>query len=201
METQKVIAGLLCVLFLQTTRAQSIIENRKGCLNSQGNLAAGYLFAQKQVGAYFVGESELFVDNRVSVAGAAWLSFATTRKDQPGLRANHSILWGFNYHFLKKGRWDPYIGFTPGLGIVRTQYLNDEGVLTRSSFAPVPLVSASLGCNFYVGSIFHFFAKVQGVSGQMLKEVPGPVRLEEIKCTVGLGWNLRLWKPKTSTVI
>lgn len=201
METQKVITLAFAVLLLNTLQAQSIIENRKGCINSQGNLAAGYLFAQKQVGAYFVGEAELFVDNRVSIAGATWLSFATTQKTKPGLRANHSILWGFNYHFLKKGRWDPYIGFTPGLGIVRTQYLNDEGVLTRSSFAPVPLVSASLGCNFYIGSIFHFFAKVQGVSGQMLKDVPAPVRLEEIKCTVGLGWNLRLWKPKTNSNI
>lgn len=185
---------LLLVLAMHTS-AQRIWEERKGCFRGQGNLAAGYLFQQRQVGAYITGDMDLFFDNRVSMTGSAWYSFAVTRKGEAGIRANHAIFGGINYHFTKKGRFDPYIGLTPGVSLVSVAYRDGETMRT-SSISPVPVISASLGMNYYIGSIFHFFAKVQGVSGQTLGNVHVTTRLEEIKITAGLGWNIRVWKPK-----
>ncbi len=124
-----------------------------------------------------------------------WASFATTSKDQVGLRANHALFWGANYHFLKPGRWDPYIGFTPGLGLVRAAYQNG-GEVSLTPFSVVPLAGMTVGCNYYVGSIFHFFIRVEGVVGQMFSTLPAPKRLDELKFMGGLAFNLRLWKPK-----
>lgn len=200
METKKLIT-LLLPLLLAATQAQAqkkritIWEERKGCVRSQGNLAAGYLFQQKQVAAYLAGDMDLFVDNRVSVNGQLWTSFATTARNKPGITAHHSVFWGMNYHILPKGRFDPYIGLTPGLGLVRANYFDGE-VIRKSAFSVVPLLSAQIGMNYYVGWIFHFFAKVQGVSGVFFKDVPTANRLEELRFTAGLGWNLRLWRPK-----
>ena len=201
METQKIKICLLAIsicIFFQLP-AQRIWEERKGCVLAQGNLAPGYLFAQKNVTAYIDGNIEVFIDDRFSFTGAAWCSFATTQKDQAGLRANHAIFWGGNYHFLKPSRFDPYISFTPGLGLVRASYMDGEN-LKLSPFTVVPLAALSVGFNYYVGSIFHFFIQVQGVTGQTFGTLPTPMRLDEIKFMAGLTFNLRLWKPKKHDV-
>ncbi|MCW3126199.1 MAG: hypothetical protein JWO03_1857 [Bacteroidetes bacterium] len=203
MESQKIKISLIqitCLLLMVMIRscplyAQKIWEERKGCISVQGNLAPGYLFAQKSVSAYFDGDVELFLDDRASFIGEAFISFATTEKTKAGLRANHAIFWGANYHFLKPGRFDPYVGFTPGMGLVRAGYKSGEDI-KLTPFSVAPLLGLSVGCNYYVGSIFHFFVKVQGVTGQMFSTLPGPKRLDELKFMAGLGWNLRMWKPK-----
>lgn len=201
MEAKKRIVTLIALVLVATVATAQkkprlpIWEDRKGCVRSQGNLAAGYLFHQKQVAAYLTGDMDLFIDRRVSFNGQIWTSFATTAKDKPGVRANHSLFWGLNYHLTKKGRFDPYIGITAGAGLVRLNYHNGESI-QRTPFNVVPLLSAQIGMNYYVGSIFHFFAKAQGVSGIFLPGANKGQRLEELRFTAGLGWNLRLWRPK-----
>lgn len=186
---------ILSALLVTKAQAQKIWEERKGCIRAQGNLAPGYLFAQKSAAAYVAGDMDLFFDNKVSFTGSAFYSFALNRKNEPGLKANHAIFAGLHYHFLKPGRFDPYIGLTPGVGLVQANYRDNE-VIKRSNYSVTPLISADLGFNYYIGWIFHVFVKIQGVSGQMFGNMPAPQRLDEIKCMAGLGWNLRAWKPK-----
>ncbi len=196
-------AAVLCASLLlcaTNSKAQKIWETRKGSLRAQGNLAPGYLFSQKFLAAYITGEAEVFLDDRTALNGAVWVSFVTNRKDAVGITANHALFTGINYHFLKPGRFDPFIGLSPGMGLVQAAYRDDEGILQRSKFSPIPLIGASAGCNYYVGWFFHFFVKVQGVAGQMFGDLPAPVRVDELKITAGLGWNIRAWKPKKRDV-
>ncbi|MCX6199942.1 MAG: hypothetical protein NTY88_12100 [Bacteroidetes bacterium] len=153
------------------------------------------MFGQKAASAYLNGDIDVFVDDRVGVTGSAFYSFALNRNNQTGLKANHAVFFGINYHFLKPQRFDPFIGFTPGMGLVQAAY-KDGDVLKRTPYAAVPLLSAKIGFNYYVGSIFNFFAKVQGVTGQVVSTMPSAMRLDELKFMAGLGWNLRMWKPK-----
>lgn len=191
----RILLLLLSLLAFTQMPAQKIWEERKGCVRMQGNLAPGFLFSQKMASAYINGDMDLFLDNRVSFTGSVWYSFALNHKNDIGLKANHAMFWGFNYHFLKPSRWDPYIGIIPGVGIVQANY-RDNDILRRTKHSAVPLISASVGCNYYVGWIFHVFVKVQAVTGQAFSTLPSPVRLDELKIMAGLGWNLRLWKPK-----
>jgi hypothetical protein len=186
---------LLSTLAFIQLPAQKIWEERKGCIRAQGNLAPGYLFSQKTASAYVNGDMDLFLDNKVSFTGSAWYSFALNRKNATGLKANHAVFGGFSYHFLKPSRWDPFIGLTPGMGIVQVDYKEGEEI-KHSPYQVAPLVSATLGCNYYIGWIFHVFVKVQAVTGQTFGALPTPTRLDELKFMAGLGWNLRLWKPK-----
>ena len=195
MEAQKIKTILLLISIVTCCQsyAQRIWDERAGCINAQGNLAPGYLFQQKNVSAYVDGDVEVLLTDRFALTGAAWISFATSAKDQAGLKANHAIFWGADYHFLKPSRWDPYIGFTPGLGLTRAAYYSGEG-LKMTPFTIAPLGSVTIGCNYYVGSLFHFFVRVQGVTGQMFSTLPVPKRLDELKFMAGLAFNLRLWK-------
>lgn len=179
----------------QNVLSQKIWETRKGCIRTQGNFSGGYLFGQKAASAYLNGDVDVFVDDRVGVTGSAFYSFALNRNNQTGLKANHAVFFGINYHFLKPQRFDPFIGFTPGMGLVQAAY-KDGDVLKRTPYAAVPLLSATIGVNYYVGSIFNFFAKVQGVTGHVVSTMPSAMRLDELKFMAGLGWNMRMWKPK-----
>lgn len=192
---QAIILLLFILLLAMDASSQKIWETRKGCIRSQGNIAGGYLFAQKQPSAYINGDMDLYLNDRVAFTGSVWFSFALNQKNETGLKANHAVFSGFNYHFLKPSRWDPFIGLSPGMGLVQAAYKNGD-MLKRTPYTPVPLISASIGCNYYIGSIFHFFVKVQGVAGQVFSTLPVPKRLDELKFMAGLGWNMRLWKPK-----
>lgn len=194
MDTQKIIALILGLVVINTATGQTIIEDRTGFVRTEGNIAAGYLFSQKQPAAYIVGDAELFVKNQIAIAGNAWFFVPVSRK-KTGLKANHAITWGFNYHFTKKGRFDPYVGLTPGLSIVRVTYTDGEGNLKKTPYGVVPLFSASVGFNYYVGSIFNFFFKAQGVCGEFAGSAPYRTPLYELKLTAGLGLNARFWKP------
>jgi hypothetical protein len=201
MEEQKInnkrIIIIMCLTIAATSMctAQSIWNVRKGCVVVQGNLAPGVFLSTKQVSAYFNGDAEVFLDDRFAYEGAIWYSFATTRPNQPGIKANHAVFSGAEYHFLKPRRWDPFVSITPGLGFVQVAYNNGDGI-TVAPYSLAPLISMSAGCNYYVGWIFHFFVKVQGVVGQTFGELPVAQRIDEIKITCGLGLNLRAWKPK-----
>ena len=189
--TLMVIAVLICAHL----SAQKIWNERAGCISAQGNLAPGYLLEQKSVGAYVDGDIEVFIDDRFAATGALWGSFATTAKNEIGLRANHALFFGANYHFLKPGRFDPFVGFTPGIGLVRATYQNG-GEVSMAPFTVTPLAGVTVGCNYYVGSIFHFFVRVECVVGEMFSTLPSPKRIDELKFMGGLAFNLRLWKPK-----
>ncbi len=186
---------LLVIGEVQNAGAQRIWETRKGTIRSQGNLGPGIMFAQKSVSAYLNGEMEIFFEDRFAYTGAICISFVTIPKDREGIRVNDAIFTGANYHFLKPSRWDPYVGITPGVALVRAAYKSGDGIkLTPFSLAPV--VGAQFGCNYYVLSFMHFFVKAQVVAGQMFSTLPASKRLDELKIMAGLGWNLRLWKPK-----
>ncbi len=175
--------------------SQKIWELRTGNIRSQGNLGAGFLSAQKPVAAYLNGEMELFVDNRFAYTGSICYSFKTIRKNQLGITDNHGLFAGANYHFMKPARFDPYIGLIPGISLVRVRFNGEERV-ESTPLSVVPVMSAQLGFNFYVGSIFNFFAKVQGIKGQFFSILPKPKNIDEIRIMAGLGWNLRIWTPK-----
>jgi hypothetical protein len=197
METKRIKTGMLALtifIFVQS-HAQKIWDERRGCVDVQGNLAPGYMFEQKIVTAYVDGDMEAFLDDRFAFTGALWVSFATTDRSHPGIRVNEAVLAGANYHFLKPGRFDPFVGFTPGIGLVRASYRSGENIV-MTPYSAVPLAGLTIGFNYYVGSIFHFFVKAEGVAGEMFGKLPAPQRLDEIKFMAGLGYNIRMWKPK-----
>jgi hypothetical protein len=195
MEIKKTILAGLCIGAIGAAFAQQPVPfDRTGTLRTQANLAGGYLFAQKDYAAYITGDFDLYVSPRVSITGEGWYSFALN-SDGMGLRQNHSLFAGMNYHILRNEKWDPYVGFSPGAAFVSAGY-DDQGTLRETKIHAAPLVSITAGCNWYIGSIFNIFLKMRFTSGQVMGEMPGVTRLEELKITGGLGWNFRCWKPK-----
>lgn len=195
METKSLIITIAaCTWLTLTTTAQPIVQQRKGNVRTQGNIAGAYLFSQKTFVPYLTGDMDLFFDPHVALAGSVWVSLPIG-KITSGIKQNHAVFGGANYHPLKNGRWDPFIGLTPGIGLVQAEQ-NVGELTTRTKLSVVPLLSAAVGCNYYIGSVFNFFVKAQGVSGQFFKIEHQSIRLDDLRLTAGLGFNFQLWKPK-----
>jgi hypothetical protein len=186
MESKKVMILVLGIGCALTLSAQPITEVRKGHLRSQANLSWGYMPVQKQSAAYISGDWDAFITNYLSLYGEGWFNIPT--HSGKGLRSNHSLISGMNYHFVKSGKWDPFVGGGPGMNIYTIRYGIIEGGWTNSTRA-APVVSAVLGCNFYAGSIFNFFVKMRGMAGMGNHRAVGTVPLHEIRISAGMGWN------------
>jgi len=194
MESKKIVILVLGLGLAQFSGAQAITENRTGYFRAEGNIAAGYLFVEKQPGAYIQGDMDFFIKNQLSVTGAIWYYVPISRTPL-GVKANHSLLWGFNYHFTKSGHADPFIGLTPGFSIVQVAYADAENNVRTTPYAPAPVFSVAVGCNYYVGTIFNFYIKAQGMAGEFFGNAPQPSPLYEVRLTAGLGFNAHFWKP------
>lgn len=191
---KKVSSVILAICVAYVGYAQTEKFDRTGTIRAQGNLASGYLFNQKEFGAYIVANVDVYVAPKVSIMGEGWYGF-NLHNDQTGIRGNHAVFAGINYHFIRHKNWDPYIGFSPGVGMVVAGYA-DSMALRQSRLMVGPLLSLDAGCNWYIGAIFNIFINLRFVSGQVMGEPPTATRLEELKLSAGLGWNFRAWKRK-----
>lgn len=190
MEKKKIglIIFIMITLGMANTFAQKDTVLKTGMLRAQANISGGYLFSQKKFAPYISANIDYYINENFSITSEAWISFDIINMENIGLRKNYSLFLGLNYHPLKYSRWDPYIGFSAGGGIHTINYYQDT--LIRESPAQFcPLVGVTAGCNYYIGSIFHFFVQAKFVAGGSNSSAYGRTYLEEIKFSGGLGWN------------
>lgn len=192
---------ILCVAafssFSSDLFAQKIWEERKGMARGQGNVAAGYFLSRREFSGYVTGDAEYFIDNRAGFSGELWYNLpfrAATR----GFWKHHSIYAGMNWHFLKPQKFDPFIGLSPGISMANEKFQDALGIIRSTDYKIIPDISITIGCNYYIGSIFHFYLRLKYVYSDFTG-VYESTRLDELKITAGLGWNLRIIKPKTRT--
>jgi len=164
---------------------------RKGLLQIQPTVAPGYLFADKAMTMYFRANTEYFIDNRTSLRTDAYVYFGS-QKDTNLLTHNHSAFLGVSYHFIKK-KTDGYLGFQPGVSFSKT---NSELTGGDTDLQVSPLLSSTIGINQYLNRFLHFFLNVQYVIGKHVPLNSEVVKLNEIRFTMGLGFNINLIKAK-----
>jgi hypothetical protein len=170
---------------------------KKYLLRTQGNLSVGFMTKQKTVPAYIGGDFDFFVDERVSFYGEGSF-FVTSTSDEVGykMKHNHAILSGFNIHLTSQKRFDPYIGINPGIMISQFGPTSDVNIglynppFTQNTKVGVsPLFTTAIGFNYYVGSIFNFFARIRYIQGQFFGNSMERIPLSEFRFSAGLGWN------------
>lgn len=176
--------------------AQKIWEERKGMARGQGNVAAGYFLSRREFSGYVTGDAEYFIDNRAGFSGELWYNLPFRSVSQ-GFWKHHSIYAGMNWHFLKPQKFDPFIGLSPGISMANEKYLDMQSTMQSTDYKIIPDISFTMGCNYYIGSIFHFYLRLKYVYSDFTG-INESTRLDELKITAGLGWNLRIVKPKTS---
>ena len=193
--------AVLAFLFLSTVTFGQEESNRivkKGLLRAQGNIAFGAFTRSSGINMYIAGELEYHMSDRVSVRSEGFY-LVTPSTGGINLKLNHSNLTGVMCHFGDSKSLDIYVGVQPGIAIVQHDNVMINGEAFNADFTSslVPLMSGTVGVNYYAKKVFHLFASVKYVSGKFQSDF-GPVTIDEIKFQFGLGWNLQLIKKETS---
>lgn len=143
---------------------------------------------------FFEGNTEYFLDRRVSIRGDVYF-FGGHTGDYKPFKMHHSLLTGAMFHKITKGDFDPYAGIEVGINYAQATdpYLGGIG----SSVVPVeavskvfsPILSPVVGFNYYGGKFFHLTMHARYIMGTFMDNY-NVVSLGEWRISFGLGFNL-----------
>lgn len=171
----------------QPAQAQDNIHHGKHVIRSMATISPGLLLNEEEQPLYLHGNFDYYLSDRVSFRGVAFY-FIDNLGESSKLQNNHQVMGGLAYHFNRQSNFDPYVGFEPGVAFVNTSDCKGENCET-SPLGVSPLLSGTLGANYYVGSYFHFFIEGRYVKGQYFPDHEGHFSLDELRLSAGLGWN------------
>jgi len=162
---------------------------RAGLLKTSLTISPGYLLQRNCNNIYLNGESEYFAEDRISLRGDAF--FYSGSQTKPELMdINHHVLFGVFYHFPCK-QFDFYSGIQPGITIARPlppfSYLDYVYPETKA----LPTLSVMTGVTFYLFDYFNFFANVRYIHAKYLAVYYGPIPLDELTISAGLGLQIQ----------
>lgn len=186
---KKMIAVAMVCLCGRSGYGQSLI--RPGLVSTQLTLAPAIAFDGTNAPFYLHGGLEVFFSEKVSFEGSAFLSLGSMNGGSSFFEYNHSLFWGANYHFTRDNH-DFYIGAQPGLSFTKnaaTAFDNHPPIAGVN-----PMLSATMGYQFFFFKFMHFFVQSRLVLGQHHFDFARD--LGELRFSAGLGFNLNALRPR-----
>ena len=169
---------LICNAFIGG--AQEV--NRDGLLKGTLTISPGFMLDSKSQPFYFHGLIEYYADEKLSVTGEGSFYLGDLNENEI-FKYNNSIFAGFNYHPLKNGASDLFIGFPPGISFTM---LAEQNKVQRMGINPI--ASLNTGYNYFINEYFHFFLLGKTILG---KHSNYRIQsLSEFRFSAGLGFSI-----------
>lgn len=192
MEIKKIVFGWAVILIgLGTSFAQSKKIDRTHLISASATFSPAFFLKGGVSSNYLNGFIEYYPQANVSLKSEAYLFLRPPAEKGHPLRQNTGIVFGGLYHLNKNGAFDPYIGFQPGVSFV-TYYPDLNGQIQYFGLVKneiVPVVSVSIGANYYVSRYFNFFGSIRYVRANGVQTESYFTDLSEIRFSFGLGFN------------
>lgn len=169
--------------------AQNSFPLTDGLLRANFTISPGYLLKQKSFTIYLHGEIEYFPEDKLSLKGD-FFYYIDSQQNGMGFETNHSILAGGVYYFGKSGLI-PYFGLQPGVNISKYKD-NGSANMFVSKRQISPVFSATSGFVFIFHNYFNFYFSLNYINGKFFADLPQPEKLNEIRLSAGLGFNIFL---------
>ena len=177
----KEIIVILAFAFVFKMNAQEIVE-RDGLLKAYLTISPGFMLNTSDQPFYFHGNLEVYTSENISIAGDGYF-FLGDLTEQGAFRFHNSLFAGFNWHPLKDGSSDFFIGIQPGLTFTT---LSTEPNDSQTGINPV--VSINIGYNYFVNEYFNFFLLGKTIFGQ--HSTYAFRSLNEFRLSAGLGFSI-----------
>ncbi|MBP6390422.1 MAG: hypothetical protein KA175_08230 [Flavobacteriales bacterium] len=162
----------------------------RGLLTASASIGPGYMLHLPVANIYVTGDVHYFLDDHISLCGAAaW--YVDAQEDDAPLKQNSRVSFGPHYH-LTRGRADLALGFMPGVSLTQLEPTASE--TGRTPLKVLPNATFSGKATLYVWKYLHFFVNVGYSHAQYPNASEGPLALNEVLLTGGLGWQLRMFK-------
>lgn len=129
-----------------------------------------------------------FVKNKIELRGDAFY-FLNSFGDRPRFSMNHQLYAGVFYKFLSEKKFQPYVGFQPGIAMSQSsEYgaLNFEKQEVEYQVTYNPVGSIAGGFDFFGEKWFYLFVEARYIFGKH-KSNTYPVFLDEFRMSFGLG--------------
>jgi hypothetical protein len=164
----------------------------KGLFSMKGTLAVGFPSAYEGTNMYVSGNCEYYLEKNVSFRGGLYMFLGTSGADDV-FKQNSTLFTGFYYHPKTNNHLDPYIGIEPGISWTQLKAPDEEIAIVdpkTSSYpnAASPIVSGTIGINYYASNFAHLFIEAKYLSGVHASDVAG-VSLNEFRIAFGFGFN------------
>lgn len=174
---------IACACFLS---ANSVSQERDWRITSAFSFAPGFLTENTQTIQLhgYLG----FQQNKIHIRGDGFY-YLGAFGDRPRFDMNHQVYAGAFYHFTET-KFQPYIGFQPGIAIARSsEYLTYDAATgeTQAKVATNPVGSAIGGFTYYGEKLFFLFLEGRYIFGKH-KSNATPVFLDEMRFSFGLGF-------------
>lgn len=195
----KITLILLSGLFWVNAFAQQDTLVRAGLLRAYSTLSPGFFMRSSYDDSpyYLHGNLEYYLDRKISLVGESYFDLEAIKKEKWNSNAlsffpsyspiefSFSTFLGANFHKAgKKG--DLFAGLQPGISLIKLNPLWHSDGIARMGINP--LISASLGYNYYFFPFFHFFIQSRYIFGRHLQGYI--LNLNELRFSAGLGLNL-----------
>lgn len=188
--------NIITVFMMAFTVKFSAQENlsfvRKGLLKATGTISPSFMLNHNINNIYVSGELEYFLENKISVKGDCFW-YRDSQQDIPLLKQNSMIFFGALYHF-SKSKHDLFIGIQPAAMLSQPNRVDTSLMIYPMQINPG--ISVIVGYTFYVWDYCNFFLNGRYVNTKYIGTIKGPIHLDEIIISAGLGFQLHTSKKK-----
>ena len=187
--------ALICLVTL-TVQGQNEIYKGANTIEASATIAPSWMLNRAESNYYIMGYAEYHLTERLSLRSDNFF-FIDSDADVAFYSDAFRSYFGAFIHD-QKGNWDRYVGFQPGIALLRKNPYSD-GLQTFAPLEPnplsiVPSFSVTVGTSFYVWKYFNFFANVSYVNSTIGGLSGGPYRTDELILSAGLGFQLNAGK-------
>lgn len=175
------ISFLLCSGFAM--KGQSDIV-RTGLVSAMATISPSTMLSGNGQYFYLHGDLNVYLNEKVSVGGETY--FFAGNISGPSLFAyNHKVFFGTAIH-KATGRNDLYLAFHPGVSFTKLKPETFSWMDMQTGINPI--LSVSVGDNFFISDYFHFFVQVKLLLGEHNYDIHQ--NLSELLLSAGLGFNI-----------
>lgn len=163
-----------------------------GLLKATATIAPSVMLNRSVKNIYLSGFLEYHLDKRLSLRGESFFFVNSQTKNAStnfiigeGMRT----YFGAFYHF-SKNNWDKYIGFQPGITLIRPVVFVSAAAKLQAS----PSFAVHVGSTYYVWKYFNFYVDLAYVNSSYRGLKAGSQRTDELILSTGLGFQIQTKK-------
>lgn len=175
--------------------AQSEIYKDANTLEASATIAPSWMLNRDEANYYIMGYLEFHLSQNLSLRGDTYY-FVDGENEIPFFSKASRTFFGVFAH-TQKGNWDSYIGFQPGLSLLKPNpYYGGVEVtaFVENRTALTPSIAITVGTSYYVWKYFNFFANLSYIRST-INGVPGaPLSADELILSAGLSFQVNCGK-------
>lgn len=159
---------------------------RQGTIKASATIAPSNMLNRDANNIYLNGFLAYQLDRNVSLRGETFYYINNAASTNPIYAGAVHTYFGAFYH-NGKGNWDNYLGFQPGVSVMKTAFKKTSAI---------PTFAVKLGTAYYVWKYFHFFAELTYTNSTIRGIGPnyGSMKTDELIFSAGLGFQINTKK-------